>query len=63
MILFNYCRGTEENHKKWVNPTQSILMSSSVYGRSTAYTAYSVCMHMYKLQHKHNKRYLSEKDE
>jgi len=38
-------------------------MSSSVYGRSTAYTAYSVCMDMYKLQHKHNKIYLAEKDE
>lgn len=38
-------------------------MSCSVYGRFKAYTTYSVCMHMYKPQHKHNKRYLAEKDE
>jgi hypothetical protein len=30
--------------------------------RSTAYTAYSVFIHMYKLQHKRNKRYLAEKE-
>jgi len=24
MILFNYCRGTEENHKKWINPRANI---------------------------------------